>query len=160
MFIFGKIGLAGLVMGIAPVMASAHSHVTVDVGVDSPCPPPAVVVEAAPVDRVWVEPVYRTVCDHVWREAVTEDRCERVWVPDQFQDQLVGHGRHQWVEHVLVTPAHYEDHHEAIVIQPGHWEDVQRQELVAPGHWEDRRVVIVPERHHDDFAGFFGRFHF
>src|SRR5690242_2698091 len=32
-------------------------------------------------DRQWVEPVYRTVYDHVWVPPVTQTVIDRVWVP-------------------------------------------------------------------------------
>jgi hypothetical protein len=80
--------------------------------------PPVVITAPAPVYetrevRVWVDPVYRTVC-------------ERVWVPDQVEYRdVVHHGYHrQWIER------------ERVLVTPGHFEDVTRQELVTPGHWE------------------------
>src|SRR5947208_2508843 len=45
-------------------------------------------------DRHWVEPVYQTVCDHVWREPVVNTVCERVWVPDRYDVQDVARWRH------------------------------------------------------------------
>src|SRR5438477_9152580 len=35
-------------------------------------------------DRVWLAPQYRTVCDRVWREPVVQDRCERVWIEPRY----------------------------------------------------------------------------
>jgi hypothetical protein len=118
-----KAGLKGLlaagVLGVIPTAAMAAPHD--DVHVDfrfGPHGPSIDVRHVEPVYetrevRVWVDPVYRTVCDHVW-------------VPDRFEDREVVHrwrGRRQvYVERVLV--------------QPGHYEDVQRQECVTPGHWE------------------------
>ncbi len=168
-----KLGLAGLVLGAMPVLASAHpgyfyghdgghdAGFGVDIAVAQPAPPPPVIV-TAPVDRVWVEPVYQTVTDRVWRDATTEDRCTRVWIPDTVQDQVVHYGRHDRVERVFV-PGHYEDRHETVVVAPGHWEDVQRQELVTPGHWEQcgpSRVVEVEPARPSPFLGFFGHFRF
>jgi hypothetical protein len=159
---FGKmtLGLAGLMLGTVPMVASAHPHFDFDVAVGEPAPPPVVVVAPPPVDRVWIEPVYRTVTDRVWRDAQTEDRCVRVWVADTVQDQVIVHGRHEHIEQVFV-PGHFEDRHEAVVVAPGHWEDVQRQELVTPGHWADcdARVVEVAPRP-DGFSAFFGHFRF
>src|SRR5438067_818555 len=43
-------------------------------------PEPPVTIEVRPQHRVWVEPVYRTVCQRVWREPVTEVVYEHVWV--------------------------------------------------------------------------------
>src|SRR5437016_2758779 len=50
------------------------------------------------IARIWVEPVYRTVCDtvydqpeyrcvvdRVWKEPVYRTTCERVWVPDRYE---------------------------------------------------------------------------
>ncbi|MBV8781045.1 MAG: hypothetical protein JO353_06580 [Phycisphaerae bacterium] len=162
MFTMGKLGLAGLAISALPALASAHSRVSVDIGVGAaPCAPETIYVAPAPVDRVWVEPVYRTVCDRVWVDAVTQDQCTRVWVPDQYEQRVIRYGHHKCVEQVLVAPAHYEDQHQTVVITPGHWEDVQRQELVSPGHWEERTVVV--ERDHERrpyFGGFFGHFRF
>ena len=118
-----KAGLKGLlaagVMGIIPTAAMAAPHD--DVHVDfrfGPHGPSIDIRHVEPVYetrevRVWVDPVYRTVCDHVW-------------VPDRFEDREVVRYwrgfRRVWVERVL--------------IQPGHFEDVQREECVTPGHWE------------------------
>ena len=40
-------------------------------------------------DRRWVEPVYRTVCDRVWIEPVTQTTCERIWVADRYESRNV-----------------------------------------------------------------------
>src|SRR5689334_14456983 len=52
-------------------------NVRVDVGFGQRCEPRVVERQV----RVWVEPVYRTVCDRVWVEPVVRTECERVWVP-------------------------------------------------------------------------------
>ena len=118
-----KAGLKGLVaagvLGIAPTAAFAGHrddvHVdfrftphgpTIDIRHDEP------VFENREV-RVWVDPVYRTVCD-------------RVWVPDRFEDRDVVHYWHG-MRRVSV---------ERVLVEPGHYQDVQRQEVVTPGHYE------------------------
>jgi hypothetical protein len=113
-----------LAFAAAPSTASAH---WVRLGLHIGLPP--VVVEApapAPVYadcemRIWVAPVYRTVCD-------------RVWVPDQFENREVVFYHHGW-RHVR---------HEQVLVAPGHYEDLNRLALVAPGHYETRieRVVV------------------
>src|ERR1700733_10388125 len=51
------------------------------INVDQPaCPPP---------DRVWVEPVYRTVYDRVWVEPATQDVCEKVWVDAVYEPRSI-----------------------------------------------------------------------
>jgi hypothetical protein len=116
-------------------------------------------------DRVWVAPVFQTVCEKVWREPVVEKRTERVWVPASRVVQDVRRGNHVSREWVF-TPAHYEDHCQEVVVSPGHWEDVQKQVLVAEGHWQnverqelvsaghwetrvERVAVAAPEPRHD-----------
>ncbi len=93
--------------------------------------------------RVWIEPVYRIVCDRQWVEATYQTVCERVWVPDRYEDRQIvrydGWCRHIECVRVLVQPAHYEEQQRQIVIAPAHTQDVQRQELVSPGHWEYRQ---------------------
>jgi hypothetical protein len=122
-FLFSKLGvkpvLAACALGVLPTAAFAHQHegVHIDLRVGIP---PVIVTAPAPVYetrevRVWVDPVYRTVCD-------------RVWVPDRFEFRDVVHYRYhrQWIER------------ERVLASPGHFEDVARQELVTPGHWETR----------------------
>jgi hypothetical protein len=97
-------------------------------------------------DRVWVEPVYRTVYDRVWVEPATQDVCEKVWVDDVYESRLVpvwdGY-HHRYVrENVLVCPGHFEEQHHQVTVGEGHWETVARQELVTPGHWEHRTPVV------------------
>jgi len=117
-------------------------------------------------DRVWVEPVYRTVCDqvyvpaeyrtvtdHVWIAPVTQKVSERVWIEPKYEARPVDpFGRIHAVEKVQVKPGHYEDVCRDVVVTPGCYQDVQRQELVCdahytsverqelltPGHWETR----------------------
>jgi hypothetical protein len=103
------------------------------------------------VTRVWVEPVYRTVCDRVWIEPVHKTVCDRVWVPDRWEVRRVvhGHGRHQCVryERVLVERGHYETRERSVLVCDGRWETVERQELVTPGHWEERVEHVRVDRH-------------
>jgi hypothetical protein len=138
------------IFGFVPAMASAHPHFA-DIGVDvavNPAPCAPVVVDH--VDRVWVEPVYRTECDHVWVAPVTEDREVHTWVPDRFETQDVvyhdGHHRYVRREEVLVEPAHDVCDRQQVVVTPGHYEDVQRQVLVTPGHYEECVQPVVVEQ--------------
>lgn len=113
--------------------------------------------------RVWVEPIYRTVCDRVWVTPACQTVTERVWVPDRWEDRQVvrGYGWHRQVEceRVLVQPAHYELRTREVQVGRGHWENVERQELVSAGHWETRvdRVACADngpqlERLHIEFG--------
>ncbi len=106
------------------------------------------------VRRVWVEPVYRTVCDRQWVEptyqTVTErvwiaptesSRTERVYVPEQYGYRDVVRcdewGRRRVCrEQVLICAAHYEDRQVGCVEIPGHYQDVTRQQIVCDGHWQ------------------------
>jgi hypothetical protein len=141
------------VLGFAPAMASARPHfgdVGVDVVVDpQPCSP--VVVDH--VDRVWVEPVYRTVCDRVWVAPVVEDRDLHTWVPDRYelQDVVVREHHHTFVtqQNVLVEPAHDVCERQQVVVTPGDWADVPRQEVIVAGHYEDRCAPVIVEPRHE-----------
>jgi hypothetical protein len=131
--------IGATVIGLVPSLVAAHPHFF-DLGIDVP-----VVVTPAPVvvdhtDRVWVDPVYRTVTERVWVAPVVEDRDVHTWVPDRFEvrDVEVRQGdRHYWTrQRVLVEPGHDVCQRTEVEVAPGHWEDVQRQELVTSGHWE------------------------
>ena len=121
------------------------------------------------VGKVYVEPVYRTVCDKVWVEpvyktvrdkievpAVTKTISERVLVPDRFEERdVVGidfRGRRCTIrQRVLVERAHYERVERTIEVVPARTDTVERRVLVSEGHWEVKRErVIVEERRHDD----------
>jgi hypothetical protein len=152
------------VLGFGPALASARPHfddVRVDVDVrPQPCAP---VVEER-VDRVWVEPTYRTVCDRVWVAPVTEDREVHTWVPDRYesQDVVVRVGHHHEIrrEDVLVEPAHDVCQRQQVVVCAGHWEDVQRQVVVCPGHFEDRAQQVIVEPRHEEHFDIGGWLHF
>ncbi len=92
--------------------------------------------------RVWVEPVYQTVCDRVWVAPACQTVTERVWVPDRYEERQVvrGYGwdRRVVCERVLVQPAHYELQNHEVQVSSGYWTNVERQVCVAPGHWETR----------------------
>jgi hypothetical protein len=110
-------------------------------------------------DRVWVAPEYRTVCDRVWREPVTQDVCERVWVEPCYETRervwFDRHGaRHCDRERVLVSPGHWQEQHRTVVVSAGHWEDVSRQELVCDGHWQnvERQEVVTPGHWEEHYA--------
>jgi hypothetical protein len=110
--------------------------------------------------RVWVEPVYRTVCDRVWVEPVVRTECERVWVPAVYEWQDVTRrdfcGRLERVrERVEVSPGHFEERRREVVVSPGHFDTVERQELVCAGHYEWRTErARVAERDAGWRAGF------
>jgi hypothetical protein len=110
--------------------------------------------------RVWVEPVYRTVCDRVWVEPVVRTECERVWVPAVYEWREVTRrdfcGRLERVrERVEVEPGHFEERRREVVVRPGHWDTVERQELVCAGHYEWRTErVRVAERDQGWRVGF------
>ena len=121
--LFSKLGvktiLAASTLGVLPTAAFARHHddVRLDLRLGIPSvivttPAPAPVYETREV-RVWVEPVYRSVCD-------------RDWVPDQVEYRdVVHHGYHRrWIER------------ERVLVTPGHFEDMTHQDLVTPGHWE------------------------
>jgi hypothetical protein len=91
-------------------------------------------------DKHWCEPVYRTVCDRVWIEPVTRTEYERQWIPDRFEWRNVDTyaNGHRYVERqsVLVEAAHWGDVPHTVIITPGRYEDRPRQELVSAGHFE------------------------
>jgi len=95
-----------------------------------------------PERRVWVEPVYRTVCERHWCEPVYQTVCEQVLVPAVYEDrqvQFYEHGRLcTRIEHVLVSPEHSEKRDRQVCVTEGHWDTIDRQELVADGHWDFR----------------------
>ena len=139
-----KAVLAAATVGILPTAALAGHHDSDRFRGD----------ECAPViqeRRVWVEPVYRTVCeqqwvpavyrtvcDRVWVAPVFQKVCERVWVPDRYEKRRIIHENHLvTVERVLVECCHYEDRPREVVVTPGHFQDVQRQELVCDGHYQN-----------------------
>ena len=112
-------------------------------------------------DQRWVEPVYRTVTDRVWCEPVVQRVTERVWVPDKYETRPVDpFGRTVALKKVLVKCGHYEDRCRDVVIKPGHYdqvcrqelacaghyENVERQELMTPGHWEVRERCATNDR--------------
>ena len=103
-----------------------------------PAPP---VCYQPPVERkMWIEPVYRTVCDRVWVCPVTQTVCERIWVDAKYELRTVctcecgNTVTHQVL--VLVQPGHFESRPREVVVCPGHWQTTSRQELVCAGHWQ------------------------
>lgn len=122
-------------------------------------PPPTRVYE----ERVWVEPVYRTVCDRVWVpatyrtvvdcvwvEPVVECVTDQVWVPDRYETRhIVCYERGRRIvrcERVLVERGHYETRTREVVVSTGHYEDRTREELVCAAHWQnvERRELVTP----------------
>jgi hypothetical protein len=135
---------AAACMAGAPAAALAH-HRDFRVEVDVPCR--EVVVPAPQCDpspeRVWVEPVYRTVTDRVWVEPVTMIRVERFDIPAQYGWREVvyydRYGRpHRERQQVLISPARCEERSVPVVACPGHFEEQTHQQLVCEGHWESR----------------------
>ena len=124
-------------------------------------PPPPVCAEervwVEPVyrtvcDRIWVAPVYRTVIDKVWVEPVVERRTDRVWVPDRYETrETVCYERGRRVvrcERVLVERGHYAYRPCDVVVRPGHFKECPRQELVCEGRWETvERQELVSAGH-------------
>src|SRR5665213_2961468 len=117
LFAIAPVGLGSLLaVAAAPSTASAHGvHVDFRIGF-----PPVIVESRAPVYvdrdvRVWVDPVYQTVCD-------------RVWAPDQFEDRDVVYYHHGW-RHVT---------RERVCVSTGHFENVNRAVVMIPGHVESR----------------------
>ncbi|HSV13087.1 MAG TPA: hypothetical protein VLI90_02425 [Tepidisphaeraceae bacterium] len=181
---FAQLGLGTILVaaavGATPASALAGRHDDFDrrdyrdhdrgdlrIGLDLPgivvehryTPPPCDPVET----RVWVEPVYRTVCDRqwmpatyrtvcdrVWVEPVTRTVCDRVYVPDRYEWRDVVRYEYGYRrvarERVLVEPAHYVEQPHQIVVTPGHYQDVQRQELVCDGHWDnvEHQELVTP----------------
>jgi hypothetical protein len=100
-------------------------------------------------DRVWVEAVYRDVCDRVWVEPVFEERCERVWVEARYEYRDVIRvdfrgAQFRARERVCVEPAHWEDRGVRVCVREGYWDDVRRRECVSEGHWKtiERRECV------------------
>jgi hypothetical protein len=100
-------------------------------------------------ERVWVEPVYRTVCEKIWVEPVYRDECERVWVAPVYRtvcDRVWVPARVEvrYVDRVGRHGRVYRDRVEQVVA-PGHFDEVRRQELVTSGRWEEhpRRVLVT-----------------
>ena len=143
-----------------------HDNWSVDINVNlgrpAPLPAPRRVerVWVEPVYRtecqqVWIEPEYRTVCDRIWVEPVTQQVCERVWVAPVYDVRDVvtySHGRRH-VEHqrVLVVPGHEEERTVTKVIVEGHYDNVERRELIRDGYWSTvERQVLVSPGHFED----------
>ena len=87
-------------------------------------------------ERVWVEPVYRTVCDRVWVEPVTQREIyDRVWVPD----------RYEWRETVCWEYGRRVVRGQSVLVEPGHFEDRCREVVIVPGHYEVvNRIAAAP----------------
>jgi len=100
-------------------------------------------------DKVWVEPVYRTECEKVWCEPVYQTVCEKVWCPDRFEVRdtvCYEHGRrviHR--ERVLVERGHYVEQNRQVLVTPGHYDNVEHRVCVSEGHWStvERRECVT-----------------
>ena len=163
------LGSVAAVALAAPNVAQAHDryedrgrHVEVDIRVGDRHPvyeERQVRVWVPPVyrtvcDQVWVEPVYRTVCDRQYIAPVYQTVCEKVWVPEVCQTREVryyDHGRVcTRIERVVVTPGHFESRDRQVLVAEGHWQNVERQELVAAGHFDKvERQEVVAEGHYE-----------
>ena len=121
--------LVASAIGLAPTVAFAGHHDDIGIDIRLGSRGPAIewrdhgprYFEDREV-RVWVDPVYRTVCD-------------RVWVPDRYDFRDVVEYHHGY-RHVI---------RERVLVDPAHYTDVQRQALVTPGHWETH-IERVPVR--------------
>lgn len=142
-----------------PLSAKAHDRVDVAIRVGEPAPAPC--VERA--DRVWVEPVYRTVSDRVWVEPVYKTVCENVWVPErcEVRETVCFERGHRIVrrDRVIVEPGHFDRVERRVLVSDGHFDCVERQELVCAGHFETRVVRVERPHWHDRGAVYDVRWH-
>jgi hypothetical protein len=101
-------------------------------------------------DKVWCEPVYRTECEKVWCEAVYQTVCEKVWCPDRYEVRdTVCYERGRRVIHrerILVERGHYVNQERQVLLTAGHWDNVERRICVSEGHWTtvERRECVTP----------------
>jgi hypothetical protein len=112
--------------------------------------PPDTSSQPACPPRVWVEPVYRTVCKRIWHEPVYETRCERVWVEGHYEVHVVttydSCGCPQRSEQRVWVPGHYASEQHRVCVHPGYWETVESRECVAPGHWDSGDLTQLQVR--------------
>jgi hypothetical protein len=106
-------------------------------------------------ERVWVEPVYEKVSERVWCPPVAKDVVERVWVPPVYEEREIV--RFQWGrrvvvrERVKVADGHYEERHAIVVVSEGRWDNVDKWVLKCDGHWETKdRWVCISDGHWDE----------
>jgi hypothetical protein len=88
--------------------------------------------------RIGSAPRYVTREVQVWIPAVYRTDCVQVWVPDVFEDRPVtfrgDHGRIRTrIQHVLVTPGHFETRDTQVLVTPGHYETHVEQVPVDDG---------------------------
>ena len=101
-------------------------------------------------DKVWVEPVYRTDCEKVWCEPVYQTVCEKVWCPDRYEvRERVSYERGRKViyrDRILVERGHYVEQNRQVLVQAGHWDTIEKRVCVTEGHWTtvERREVVRP----------------
>ena len=101
-------------------------------------------------DKRWIEPVYQTVCEKKWVEPVYQTVCEKAWVPDVFETRECRRydprcGRTVTViERVLVRPGHFENRDRQVCVTAGHFETCERRVCVAEGRFEtvDRQELV------------------
>lgn len=101
-------------------------------------------------DKVWVEPVYRTEVQRVWCEPVYQTVCEKVWVPDRYEVREVvrnEHGRRVIRrERILCERGHYVEQNRQVLVSAGHWDNVEKRFCVSEGYWStvERRECVTP----------------
>lgn len=106
-------------------------------------------------DRVWVEPVYRTNCDRVWVEPAYREDCTQVWVPERYEvrEHVEWRRGHRVVvrDRVCVERGHYETRRTRVCVREGHWETVEHRVLVCEGHWQNvERQELACAGHWED----------
>jgi hypothetical protein len=155
-------GIASL--GMAPATASAHrdrDRCDADIVISRPCSPVIETREA----QIWVEPVYRTVCEdvvipptchtvseRVWIEPRVRSVGESVFVPERWEERTVVRDDHcgrpvnYRTVRVLVEKAHYETRCHDEVVVPGHFEIVDRQvpDCAPVTRRVERRELVTP----------------
>ena len=101
-------------------------------------------------DKVWVEAVYRTDCEKVWCEPVYQTVCEKVWCPERYEvRERVSYERGRKViyrDRVLVERGHYVEQNRQVLVKAGHWDTIEKRVCVSEGHWTEvqRREVVAP----------------
>lgn len=102
-------------------------------------------------DRVWVAPVYRTETTRQWRDAEVINETRQVWIPDRWEERTSRGGwrdgcRDGHAERVLVERGHYETRTVPVIVKEAGWHNVDTQVVVCDGHFEEvqRQELIAP----------------
>jgi hypothetical protein len=108
-------------------------------------------------EQVWIAPEYRTECERIWCPPVTQTICEKVWCPDRYQvREIVSHERGRRVirrERILVERGHWVNQERQVVVRPGEWKTIERQVLVCEGHYKTvERQELVRAGHWETVA--------